>query len=184
MYNYMKGVISEIRADYITIENYDIGYKIYTPNPFAYTLGASVTLYLYQKVTDDEIALYGFHSADERDLFLKLISVNGIGPKSAKAILAAGNVAAITSAIESGNAKFLQKFPGIGPKASQQIILDLQGKIEFDHTSAFTASIQEVDEALHALGYSQKEIQKVLSKLDQDKPTNELIKDALRLMLK
>ncbi|MDD4184685.1 MAG: helix-hairpin-helix domain-containing protein, partial [Candidatus Izemoplasmatales bacterium] len=109
---------------------------------------------------------------------------NGIGPKSAKAILAAGDVNSITSAIESGNAKFLTKFPGIGPKASQQIILDLQGKISFDDPLLHNDSINDVDEALQALGYNQKEIKKVLQKLDQTKSTNELIKDALKQMLK
>lgn len=184
MYNYMKGIISIIKADYIALENYGVGYKIIVPNPYRFEIGQEVTLFLYQRVAEDDISLYGFATADERDLFLKLISVNGIGPKSAKAILAAGDVGSITNAIESGNAKFLTKFPGIGPKASQQIILDLQGKIIFDDSLAHSDSIDEVDEALQALGYNQKEIKKALGKLDHTKSTNELIKDALKQMLK
>jgi Holliday junction DNA helicase RuvA len=184
MYNYLKGEITVIKADYITLENNGVGYKIITPNPYRFEIGQKITLYLHQRVAEDDISLYGFQTADERDLFLKLISVNGIGPKSAKAILAAGDVNSITSAIESGNAKFLTKFPGIGPKASQQIILDLQGKISFDDPLLHNDSINDVDEALQALGYNQKEIKKVLQKLDQTKSTNELIKDALKQMLK
>lgn len=184
MYSYIKGLVTEIKADYITIEAGGVGYKLITPNPYQFHMGEETTLYTYQKVAEDEISLYGFGSADERDLFLKLISVNGIGPKSAKAILAAGNVASISSAIESGNAKYLQKFPGIGPKASQQIILDLQGRIELDSGASTPNALVEVDEALQALGYNAKEIKKVLLKLDASKPINELVKDALKLMLK
>ncbi|MGI6392501.1 MAG: Holliday junction branch migration protein RuvA [Candidatus Izemoplasmatales bacterium] len=184
MYNYMKGIITAIKADYIALEINNIGYRIIAPNPYRFVVGQEVILYLYQRVAEDELSLYGFPSADERDLFVKLISVNGIGPKSAKAILAAGDVSSISNAIETGNAKYLMKFPGIGPKASQQIILDLKGKIAFDDNISRTDSISEVDEALQALGYNQKEVKKVLSKLDHSKPSNELIKDALRLMLK
>ncbi|MDD4355161.1 MAG: Holliday junction branch migration protein RuvA [Candidatus Izemoplasmatales bacterium] len=180
----MKGIITDIKPDYITLEVGGIGYKILTPNPYAFVIDAETTLFLYQKVAEDDISLFGFNSPEERDLFLKLISVNGIGPKSAKAILAAGDVASITGAIESGNARYLQKFPGIGPKASQQIILDLKGKIDFDIAPSFINSLEEVDEALQALGYNHKEIRKVLDKLDQSKTTSELIKDALKLMLK
>jgi Holliday junction DNA helicase RuvA len=117
-------------------------------------------------------------------LFIKLISVNGIGPKSAIAILASGSVGSITKAIENGDAKYLQKFPGIGPKASQQIVLDLKGKIDFENVSVFTQNMVEVEEALQALGYRSKEIDKVIKKLDSSKTTNELIKDALAMMLK
>lgn len=184
MYSYMKGIITEIKPDYITLEAGDIGYKILTPNPYAFSLNVETTLFLYQKVAEDAISLFGFKSAEERDLFLKLISVNGIGPKSAKAILAAGDVASITGAIETGNARYLQKFPGIGPKASQQIILDLKGKIDIETTPSFINSLEEVDDALQALGYNHKEIRKVLDKLDQTKSTSELVKDALKMMLK
>jgi len=184
MYSYLRGVITEIKANYITLEIHDVGYHLLTPNPYYFELNQETTLYIYQKVAQDEISLYGFQSSEARDLFLKLISVNGIGPKSANAILAAGTVEAITTAIESGNAKFLQKFPGIGPKASQQIILDLQGKIDLTPGIVLNDNLQDVQAALEAFGYNSKEIKKALAKLDATKPTNELIKDALKQMLK
>ncbi len=184
MYSYIKGIIKEINPTYITVETHDIGYQIITPNPYAFKIDDSVTIYLYQKVSDDNISLYGFKTYDAREMFIKLISVNGIGPKSANAILASGSVASITNAIDEGNAKYLQKFPGIGPKASQQIILDLKGKIDFEGQSIKTANLIEVEEALEALGYKQKEIKKVIPKLDASKETNQLIKDALQMMLK
>jgi len=184
MYSYLKGTITEIKANYVSLEVNGVGFHLLTPNPYFFTLNQSATMYIYQKVAADEISLYGFGSLDEKELFLKLISVNGIGPKSANAILAAGSVDQIAGAIISGNAKYLQKFPGIGPKASQQIILDLQGKIDLTPISAFSDSLSEVDDALQALGYNAKEIKKILPKLDAKKPTNELIKDALKMMLK
>jgi len=184
MYSYLKGTITEIKSNYVTLEVNNVGFHLVTPNPYFFTNGQEATMYIYQKVAEDEISLYGFGSSAEKELFLKLISVNGIGPKSANAILAAGSVDAITGAIESGNAKFLQKFPGIGPKASQQIILDLQGKIDLTAVGVVSSSLSDVDEALQALGYNAKEIKKLLPKLDAGKPTNELIKDALKMMLK
>lgn len=183
MYDYIKGVVTEISPSYVTIENHGVGYQVIAPNPYAFMLHSECTVYLFQKVSDDAIRLYGFKSLKERDLFIKLISVNGIGPKSANAILASGTVEQITNAIDLGNAKYLQKFPGIGPKASQQIILDLKGKIEFEDKAIKTLNLIEVEEALKALGYKQKEIKKVLPTLDPSKPTNALIKDALAKML-
>lgn len=184
MYSYIKGVITEITPNYVTLDNNGVGYKLLTPNPFNFVIDNEYIVYIYQKVAEDMIALYGFKSSEQRDLFIKLISVNGIGPKSAIAILASGTVGSITKAIEDGDAKYLQKFPGIGPKASQQIVLDLKGKIDFDNVSVHTQSLVEVEEALIALGYKNKEIDKVLKRLDPEKNTNDLIKDALAMMLK
>lgn len=184
MYSYIIGTIKEISPNYVTLDNNGIGYLILTPNPYVFKLDEVMTLYLYQKVQEDNISLYGFKTTEARELFIKLISVNGIGPKSAIAILASGSVGSITKAIEEGNAKYLQKFPGIGPKASQQIILDLKGKITFEGQAIKTINLVEVEEALEALGYRQKEIKKILPKLDPEKKTNQLIKDALAMMLK
>lgn len=185
MYSYLYGTITEIKANYVTLEVGGIGYQLFVPNPYLFKLQEPAKIYVYQKVAEDEISLFGFESFEQKELFLQLISVVGIGPKSAKAILAAGTVAEIQGAISSGNAKYLQKFPGIGPKASQQIILDLQGKIDLVAALPMTGDVlNEVDEALQALGYNAKEIKKILPKLDSKKPINDLIKDALKFMLK
>jgi len=184
MYDYIKGLITEISPTYITLENNGVGYKVMTANPYAFLLHSELTVYLYQKVSDDNISLYGFKTQKARELFIKLITVKGIGPKSANAILASGTVESITNAIDESNAKYLQKFPGIGPKASQQIILDLKGKIEFENKAIKTLNLIDVDEALKALGYKEREIKKILPKLDPSKNTNQLIKDALAMMLR
>jgi len=183
MYRYIKGVVKEITPEHITVENNGIGYLILTPNPFHYQLDEEVIIHLYQKVSEDRISLYGFQSIEARALFIKLISVSGIGPKSAVAILASGPVHSIADAIESGDAKYLQKFPGIGPKSSKQIVLDLQGKLDLD-AKVSSQTLSEVEDALKALGYSPREITKVIPKLDDTKEMNEIIKDALSLLLR
>lgn len=185
MYNYMRGIITEINPDNVSLEIGGIGYQILTPNPYKFAKNKEHTIYIYQHVREDINVLYGFETKDAKQLFIKLLGVKGIGPKSAIAILASGNVNDVIAAIEVGNAKFLNKFPGIGPKASQQIILDLKGKLSFEDTRLVKSSkVDEVEEALKSLGYNSREIKKAVKNLDQTKETDQLLKDALAEMLK
>ena len=188
MYGYIIGRVTKITPKYIIQENNGIGYIIVVPNPYNYKLNEEYKIYTYQYVREDQNELYGFLLDEEKELFLKLISVSGIGPKSALSILASGTVSEIIRAIESRNDAYLRKFPGIGTKASQQIILDLRGKLSFTEdvisTGSGTSSLQDVEEALVALGYSKKELTKVLSKLDATKEVGDLIKDALKILAK
>lgn len=183
MYEYIIGKITKISPKYIVLENNNIGYLIIVANPYNYKLDEEVKIYIHQYVKEDVLDLYGFSSDKEKDLFLKLISVSGIGPKSALSILASGTVDEITFAIESGNDAYLKKFPGIGSKASLQIILDLKGKL--DTTSIVTSSaLKDVEDALIALGYNKKELTKILAKLDPTKDVSVLIKEALKMLTK
>lgn len=185
MYHYIKGTIKKLNPKYIVLENNNIGYEIITANPYNYHLHEEVVVYIYQYVREDINVLYGFRSDEERELFLKLISVNGIGPKSALSILASGTVNEIIGAIEARNDAYLKKFPGIGPKASQQIILDLKGKVSFDEaTNVGNAKTDTLVEALTSLGYSKKDATKAVSNLDLTKQEGDLIKDALKLLNK
>ena len=180
MYAYIKGTVTKIHPSFIELENSNIGYLIKMPNPYVYKLYDDVIVYVYQKVSEDAIDIYGFKTSEEKELFLKLISVNGIGPKSALSILATGDINGIINAIELGNANYLTRFPGIGQKASQQIVLDLKGKINFDSKSSSQQS--ELSEALSSLGYNKKDIEKTEKKLDMSLPIEELIKEALKLL--
>lgn len=185
MYGYIIGKISKITPKFIIIENNGIGYLLLVSNPYIFVLGNEYKVYLYQNVRQDAIELYGFQLESEKDLFIKLISVNGIGPKTALSILASGTVDEIIGAIETNNDTYLKKFPGIGIKSSQQIILDLKGKLDFEKIDfKGRKEIEEVGLALEALGYNKKEISKVIGKLDLNRPQGELIKDALKLMIK
>ena len=180
MYAYMRGTVTEIHPSDVVLECGNIGYLIKMPNPYVLKLYDDVVIYLYQKVSEDSIELYGFKTFEEKELFLKLISVNGIGPKSALSILATGDVKGVINAIDLGNAHYLTRFPGIGQKASQQIVLDLKGKINFD--SKDSSSQSELSEALSSLGYNKKDIEKVEKKLDMSLSIEELIKEALKLL--
>jgi Holliday junction DNA helicase RuvA len=184
MYTYILGTISEIHPNTITIENNQVGYEIYTPNPYEFHVDETCKVYVHHYVREDAILLYGFKTKEAKELFIRLLSVKGIGPKSALAILATGNVQDVIGAIEIGNVKFLSKFPGIGPKASQQIILDLKGKLNLESERILlNNNVLEVEEALKSLGYKSKEIKKALKDLDGSKPTDQLLKDALSKML-
>ncbi|MEC9484274.1 MAG: Holliday junction branch migration protein RuvA [Candidatus Izemoplasma sp.] len=184
MYAYLNGTVTDILPNSVVIDVGGVGYDVLTPNPYEYNKNETTTIYVYQHVREDAILLYGFKDKDAKALFIKLLGVKGIGPKSAVAILASGNTNDVVHAIEVGNAKFLTKFPGIGPKASQQIILDLKGKLALDETSISSESITEVEAALKSLGYRAREIQKAIKDLDGSKPTDTLIKEALGKMLK
>lgn len=184
MYEYIKGKIADITPKNIVVETANIGYFIIVPNPYSYKKGEERTVYIHQYIRDNVIELYGFTSKEEKELFLKLISVSGIGPKSALSILALGSVKAIYEAIENRNDTYLRKFPGIGPKASQQIILDLKGKINLDETPLVSSKLEEISDALLALGYSKKEINKILPKLDESMSEQDLIKQGLKLLTK
>ncbi len=188
MYGYIIGRVTKITPKFIIQENNGIGYIIIVPNPYNFKLNEDYKIYTYQYVREDQNDLYGFLSDEEKELFLKLISVSGIGPKSALSILASGSVSEVVKAIEARNDAYLRKFPGIGTKASQQIILDLKGKISFKEElvsdGSSTSKLSDVEEALMALGYGKKELTKVLSKLDCNKEVGDLIKDALKLLAK
>ncbi len=184
MYSYMIGKITEVKPTAITLEVNNIGYNIIVANPYRYKLDLLEKVYLFQNVKEDALDLFGFKSSDEKELFVKLISVKGIGPKSALSILASGSVNDVLMAIEDGNVSYLMKFPGIGQKASQQIILDLKGKLSFENISFVNENLISAEEALQALGYKKPEIKKVMAKLDISLSTEDLIKQALKLMLK
>lgn len=201
VYEFIKGSVEYISPEYIVIENNGIGYQIYTPNPFLFSKNREIiTVYTYQHVREDSIALYGFKLREERALFIKLINVSGIGPKGALAILASGQPEHVIEAIESENEKYLLKFPGVGKKTARQMILDLKGKLtdimpnltpdlfsnfDSEETSVSTHSLQEALEALKALGYSEKEINKITPQLLKETcTTDQYIKKALQLLLK
>ena len=183
MFDFIRGRVQRIVAKNIVLENNNIGYIIHTANPYSYKEGEDVCVYIYTYIREDIFDLYGFKSIEERDLFIKLISVKGIGPKGALAIIARGNVDELQEAMMKGDSKYLQRFPGIGPKASGQIILDLRGKLVSVEVS--NPKLENVKEALKSLGYSNSELKKLDKFLldNIDLPIETLIKMALKKML-
>lgn len=185
MYAYIFGKIKKICTDYVILENNNIGYKIITPNPYLFVLNEVRLVYMYLYIREDAHDLYGFKTIEEKELFEKLISVTGIGPKSACAILAPGDYSNVVSAVERGDVSYLTKFPKVGPKTAQQIILDLKGKLGQINTLVINKELEDAYEALIALGYKRKEIEKVFKQITEKQlTTQEYITKALQLMLK
>lgn len=199
---FIKGTIEFVGPEYIVVENNGLGFQISTPNPFVYSskISQPVTVYTYQYVREDLIALYGFSTREEKSLFMKLLSVSGIGPKGALAILASGEVGQVVQAIENEDEAFLVKFPGVGKKTARQMILDLKGKLQnivpdffpnlfnadnFPAADESSKALEEAILALKALGYTEKEIKKISPELKKEAmSTDQYIKKALQRLLK
>jgi len=183
MYNYIKGIVNEIKSTSIVLDNNGIGYEIYTPNPFAFEEGKDYKVYIYQYIREDEMSLYGFKTPEEKELFLKLIDVKGLGPKMALPIIAMGSINGISDAINRENVLYLKKFPKIGDKLARQMILDLKGKLELTGDVSELNDSDELMEALKGLGYKDKDIKMILPKVNKENKLEEQIKEALRLLV-
>lgn len=187
MFDYIKGIVTDIKNNAIVLDNNGIGYLIYVSNPYSFEIGTEYKVYVYQQIQEDAHLLYGFKLLEEKELFLKLISVKGLGCKMTLPILAVGSVAGIVDAINRENILYLKKFPKIGEKLAHQIVLDLKGKIETTSEGASTSEMDtqnELYEVLLGLGYKDKEIKAVIGKVDNSLTIEEQIKEALRLFLK
>lgn len=195
MYEYLNGELAHILPTAIVVDVHGVGYQVVFANPYRLqdSLKKQIKVLVQQVVREDSITLYGFISSEERELFQRLISVSGIGPKSAMSILANDDTEGFVNAVESGNVTYLTKFPGVGKKTAQQIILDLKGKFEGlpeETTKAVVstnqATLEEAKEALLGLGYSAKEITKIWKSLEAAAPstTQEALKVAFKLLMK
>ena len=182
MFDYLKGNITKQIANYVVIDVGGVGYKLYTPNPYKYKDGELTKVYVYTHVREDEMTLYGFRSEEERDLFLRLIDVKGLGPKMAITILASCSVNGLIDAIDRENILYLKKIPKVGEKLARQIILDLKGKIST--SEEVKEESDELSLALESLGYKSADIKNVILKVDKELPIEAQIKEALKLLLK
>ncbi|CEG23062.1 Holliday junction ATP-dependent DNA helicase RuvA [Planococcus massiliensis] len=196
MYDYIKGTVTRVTPEYLVVEQQGIGWQIFAPNPYSFG-SEELQVFLHHHVREDAQLLFGFPTLEQRELFRKLISVSGIGPKGALAILASGQPQHVIEAIEREDESYLVKFPGVGKKTARQMILDLKGKLaeffgeplESDDFQGLLSNddieLEEAMLALGALGYSEREIAKVKPKLkDLDLDTEGYMKKALQLLLK
>ena len=185
MYNYIIGKVMDITGTGIVLDNNGIGFFINTPNPYAFNIGEEYKVYVYQQIKEDEHLLFGFKNIEEKDLFLKLISVKGMGCKLALPILATGSVSGIVDAVERENILYLKKFPKIGEKVAKQMILDLKGKLNnFEVLEVGNGGYDELTEVLKGLGYKEKEFKTVLPKISTELSIEDQVKEALKLLLK
>ena len=179
MFEYIKGIVTDIKPNGIVLENNGIGYFIYVSNPYIFNVNNEYKVYIYEHILENEDSLYGFKTSKDKELFLKLISVKGLGPKMTLPLLVEDQ--SIESAIEREDITYLKKFPKIGDKLAKQIVLDLKGKLSKDEN---IKTNDELKEALLGLGYKEKEIKNVISKVDNSLSIEEQIKVSLKLLLK
>ncbi len=203
MYAYIKGTLEEITEDNIIVEAGGIGYNVKVSAATAQLLpglGNEVKIYTYTLVREDTFSLYGFLTRDDLEIFKKLITVNGIGPKGGLAVLSVMSADDLRIAVLSGDAKAIARAPGIGSKTAERVILDLRDKISLedalkniggtpdssavspDGTSMDNAMIKEAVEALTALGYSVTDATSAVRKVEMTEgmTVETLLKAALK----
>ena len=198
MYEYISGELKFIYNDYIVIDNNGIGYKIFTSNNtiFNVNVGDFYTIFTDYIVNEDYVALFGFKTRDELEMFKMLVSVNSIGPKVACGILSSMSVDSLKLTIVNGDAVSLSTAKGVGKKTAQKIILELKDKISIDSISSKDISTGEMEittsgkdfekrelvlDALVNLGFMKNDIEKFLSSINIDEME---IEDIIKLSMK
>ena len=196
MLDYISGQIAELNPTFVVVDNNGIGYMINisltTYNEvLKKSKGEMAKLYVYEAIREDAHVLFGFATKHERELFMMLISVSGVGPNTARMILSSLSPEGLEQCIASGNVGLLKSVKGIGGKTAQRILVDLKDKIKvasdtlLDNDSAPNAVFDESLAALIMLGFTQQMSQKVLKKLFKENPSitvEEAIKKALKMM--
>lgn len=186
MFQFIKGKVVDILPDSIILENNGLGYQINFKQQSSIQLNQEVLIYTYLAVRQEDLSLYGFLSKMDLTLFLQLLKVKGVGPKSALNIFAHSSSHQLINAIENSDTAYLKTLPGIGQKGASQLILDLKGKLVETSTNetADLNDIQEVVAALKSMGYSNKEISAIEKKLvhNKDLTIQEQIKEALKII--
>lgn len=200
MIAYLIGTVTEVSDDNIIVENHQMGFNVRVPYGYAYKVGGEVKVYTYTYVKEDAFQLFGFESKDELELFKKLITVNGIGPKGALAILSVMTANDLRFAIYSQDASAIAKAPGIGKKTAERVILDLKDKVKLSDINDMPSQISGVSaqsldhldearkdavDALAALGYGVSEAAKAVSKVEisEDTTAEDILKKALKYLL-
>lgn len=200
MYAYINGVVADKGHNELVIEAGGVGYSLYcslNTVQNALSVGEMMRVYTYLNVTQDGITLFGFGTKEERAMFLRLISVSGIGPKTAIGILGSMSMRDLTLAIVMGDTAVLSRAPGIGKKTAQRIALELKEQISDDEVEGLSASgaknvmplrqddpVTEAMIALQSLGYTAGEAMQALSAVkDKSDQPDELVRLALRGMM-
>ena len=179
MIYFLRGKVAIIEQESIVIDVRDVGYQMLVSHIEQFHVGDEVLVYTYNVVREDENYLIGFLNKEEKDVFLSLIKVKGLGPKTVISALSATTPNDVINAIASNNVAFLKKLPGLGAKAAGQIILDLKG--ELTGSKGNPKQYEEVYDALKTLGFKGAAIDRVLATINEPGATNE---DILRIALK
>lgn len=174
----ITGTIIETGEKFLIIETAGIGYMVFTSSLVG-ALGETVTLHTHMVIRDDAHELYGFEHAEEKTLFSTLISVSGVGPRTALHMLALYTLSDIVRAIKTGDAKAIALVPGIGKKTAEKVIIDLKDKLAaFEFVDSAPKS--DLVEALLSLGYKDTHVRNVVAHVDTTLPLEKQIAVALR----
>lgn len=200
MLAYIKGELTAITSEYVVIEAGGLGYKIFMPETAIERLGEIgklVKVHTYYKVREDDISIFGFNTQEELRMFELLLSVSGVGAKTAVVIISTIEPSEFAFAVISEDISELVKIPGIGKKSAQRIVLELKDKLKKEAISvdvdvkqvskkvSNSAEVEEAMSALQVLGYTKKEIEKAFEKIDKtDSDIEVLIKKGLAILSK
>lgn len=196
MIDYIKGAVAELTPAYVVVDNQGMGYMVNISLTTYNQLhnaekGGEVKVYIYEAIREDAHVLYGFAEKRERELFMLLISVSGVGPNIARMIQSSLSVSDLEQAIASGNVASMKAVKGVGAKTAQRIIVDLKDKIKMPSVSLLDSGgstsdvFEEALAALVMLGFSQAASQKALNKLFKENASlsvEDAIKRALKMM--
>ena len=198
MYSYIIGKVVNKFKNILILENNNIGYEIYMTEIALSELNIDeeAKIYTYYNVTQDNISLYGFKNLEEKKMFENLISISKIGAKTAIGILSSISTAEFAIAIITNDISRLSKLPGIGKKTAQRIVLEITDKVKTEEIifteekennvnknfGRITEKEKDVVEALKVLGYNIKEIENVMKTLDINSSTEDMIKQALKIL--
>lgn len=194
MFDFISGKTERITPTEIVVNCNGVGYLLHiTLNTFEKLKSEKeVKIFAHLVVREDSHTLYGFATISEREMYVKLLAVNGVGPSTARMILSAMSVDDVVSAITNSNIAMLKSIKGIGPKAAQRLVIELQDKLGgIGSDSAYNLhgsnkEMEEASDALLALGFARPSVSKVLAKITKDSDNNitteELIKKSLQLL--
>jgi Holliday junction DNA helicase RuvA len=194
MIAYLKGIVIQKTTNQVIIDIEGVGYRVSIPLSTYLMLGEideKAELHIYTHVTDSSFALYGFYSKKEKDLFLKLINISGIGPKIALNILSGIESSDLEDAIRKSDVARISLIPGIGKKTAMRIALELQEKLDLKEKVLGAPSFQEKEDLISALmnlGFKRREVEKIVDKCLQtfslDVGFDKLLRESLKQLAK
>ena len=184
MISHLSGTIIELSEKFAVVDIHGVGYKVYcsTETIGGLAVGEPTSLFTYLVVREDALDLYGFLDHSELEFFEMLISVSGIGPKGALAILGVTSIETLRQAIGTGDTSYLTKISGIGKKTAEKIVIELRDKMGTELKGSSLQGELDSMEALKSLGYSQNEAREALKGIPYHFDTNAKIKEALKIL--
>lgn len=192
MIAFIRGIVASYGTDWLVVDHDGMGWQMAYPHTDQIHLNEEIMVYTYMHFTENETSLFGFASQSEKELFMRLISVKGLGPKTAMNMLASAGADVIVQAIETGDVERLKKMQGIGAKSASQIVLDLKGKLvpianknkEASTSKQYPDEINDAIEGLKGLGYKTSELGAAINEMSE-KPgltAKEYLQIGLRVM--